>query len=139
VLGEFFAARPEDLDDELIDHGPFERLRTVEAKGLSSITIATLGEILGAGSYDDLEQRSAEGPEGGTNEDAGVFGVPTEIRDALAAADDLTAVAEEWVATEEMARDEWQQQEALEVLRELAELARQARADSCELWYWWSL
>jgi hypothetical protein len=139
VLGEFFAARPEDLDDELIDHGPFERLRTVGAKGLSSITIATLGEILGAGSYDDLEQRSAEGPEGGTNEDAGVFGVPTEIRDALAAADDLTAVAEEWVATEEMARDEWQQQEALEVLRELAELARQARADSRELWYWWSL
>jgi hypothetical protein len=68
-----------------------------------------------------------------------VFGVPTEIRDALAAADDLTAVAEEWVATEEMARDEWQQQEALEVLRELAELARQARADSRELWYWWSL
>jgi hypothetical protein len=53
VLGEFFAARESEVDDELLE-APYVRLQTMEAKGLSEVTLATLGEILGLGSYDDL-------------------------------------------------------------------------------------
>src|SRR5215211_1384049 len=35
--------------------------------------------------------------------------------------------------------DEWNVEDAMEVLREVRELARGARASDCELWYWWSL
>jgi hypothetical protein len=63
VLGEFFAARPEDIDEALVADGPYGRLPTVEAKGLSAVSLATLGEILGVGTYDDLVNRIAEGPQ----------------------------------------------------------------------------
>jgi hypothetical protein len=57
MLGEFFAAKEDEID-EVLDEGPFGRARpTVEAKTVSSVSIATLGEILGAGSYDDLFER----------------------------------------------------------------------------------
>ena len=52
---------------------------------------------------------------------------------------DLSTVAERWAATDELSLDEWNVEDALEVLREVRELARGARAADCELWYWWSL
>jgi hypothetical protein len=48
VLGGFFAARKSEIDDELLQ-APYERLATVEAKGLTEINFARLGEILGVG------------------------------------------------------------------------------------------
>jgi hypothetical protein len=42
VLGEFFAARESEVDDGLLA-APYERLETVEAKGLSELNLATLG------------------------------------------------------------------------------------------------
>jgi hypothetical protein len=61
VLGEFFAARSEDLDEALVEEGPYGRLSTVEAKGLTEVSLATLGEILGVGTYDELVGRIGEG------------------------------------------------------------------------------
>ena len=138
MLGEFFAARAEDIDEDLVADGPYGRAQSVEAKGLTEVTIATLGDILGAGSYDSLVERAAEGRQAAGGE-AGFLTVPTEIRDALATVDDLKTVADRWVSTEELTLDGWQAEEALEVLREVRELAREARAADRELWYWWSL
>jgi hypothetical protein len=64
VLGEFFAAREEDIDAGLVDEGAQGRYPTVGAKGLTEVQLATLGEILGVGSYDDLVERAAEGCDG---------------------------------------------------------------------------
>jgi hypothetical protein len=137
VLGEFFAARPEDIDDRLVEDGPFERLPTIEGKGLSEVTFATLGEILGVGTYDDLIKRAAEGPQS-ENGEAGILTIPTEIRDALATLEDPDAVAARWATTDEL-QDWWPQDELRILLRELSQLARDARSSDEQLWYWWSL
>jgi hypothetical protein len=136
VLGELFAARPGDVDDQLVEEGPHGRLPFVEAKGLSEVTFATLGEILGIGSYDDLIERTAEGrdAEGG---EAGVLSVPDEIRDALAAADDVGTVASRWAATDDL--QDWPTADVRQVLAEVRQLASEAQASDRQLWYWWSL
>ena len=138
MLGEFFAARAEDIDEDLVADGPYGRLPTVEAKGLTEVTIATLGEILGAGGYDSLVGRAAEGREAEGGE-AGLLTVPSEIRHALATVGDLKGVADRWASTEELSLDLWRTEDAFEVLRDLSELAREAGAADRELWYWWSL
>ncbi len=138
VLGEFFAAAAEDIGGVLVADGPSGRLQTVEAKGLTEVSLARLGEIIGVGAYEDLVNRIAEGPQTETGE-AGVLTIPTEIRDALAGETDFDASAERWAATEELSLDGWRKNDSLEVLRELSELARVAGDDGRELWYWWSL
>jgi len=138
LLGEFFAARSEDLDEALVEEGPYGRLSTVEAKGLTEVSLATLGEFLGVGAYDELVERIGEGPEA-ESEEAGLLTIPTELRDALAEAKDIDSVAGRWAATEEPSLDGWRTEDSLGVLRELSALAREAVADGRELWYWWSL
>jgi hypothetical protein len=135
MLGEFFAAKEDEID-EVLDEGPFGRARpTVEAKTVSSVSIATLGEILGAGSYDDLFER-VDGPQAASGE-SGIDRVPDEVRDALASADDLDAVADRWAATDEM--DDWQGSDVRDVVRDLAVMAQQARQTDQQIWFWWSL
>jgi hypothetical protein len=136
VLGEFFAARPEEIDEVLVEDGPYGRLPTVEAKGLSEVTLATLGEILGVGAYTDLVERAAAGHDSESGE-AGILAVPHEVRGALATTDDFVAIAERWAATEEL--DEWPKAAVRQVLQEVNELARRARTSDHQLWYWWSL
>ncbi len=138
MLGEFFAARSEDLDEALVEEGPYGRLSTVEAKGLTEVSLATLGEFLGVGAYDELVERIGEGAEA-ESEEAGLLTIPTELRDALAEAKDIDSVAGRWAATEEPSLDGWRTEDSLGVLRELSALAREAVADGRELWYWWSL
>jgi hypothetical protein len=137
MLGEFFAARADEVDDLLVEEGPHGRFPTIEANALSHVPIARLGEILGAGAYDDVilgfEGRGSESGE------AVLFSVPSAVRDALAHAGDLGAVAERWAATEELRLSNWRSEDALELLRELSLLAREARTDDRGLWYWWSL
>jgi hypothetical protein len=138
VLGEFFSARVEDIDEALVERGPFGRFPTVEAKGLTEVNLATLGEILGVGTYDDLVDPMGEGPqtEGG---EAGVLTIPTVFRDAVGGGANLDSAAERWVASEEMAMDGWEKGDALQVLRDLSALAQSAAREERNLWYWWSL
>lgn len=136
MLGEFFAVQPDEIDDALVEEGPHERFATVEAKTVDAVSISTLGEILGAGTYDELldqalNDRQAEGGE------AGLTPVPTEVRDALATTNDLDSVAERWAGTEELA--EWAPGDVREVVQELAALAKQAREANREVWFWWSV
>jgi hypothetical protein len=138
VLGEFFAARPEDIDDVLVEQGPHGRLPAIAAKGLTAVSLAKLSEIIGAGAYDVLVERIAEGRQAESGE-AGLLTIPTVVRDGLAAAHDLDSVAARWAATEELSLDRWRTQDSLEVLCELRELARDAAVHGRDLWYWWSL
>ena len=105
MLGEFFAARESEIDDELLD-APFERLQTVEAKGLTDINFARLGEILGLGTYEGLvDQFTATGR--ADDDDVGLYRLPRDFRDALAGLVDIGGAARRWVATEELRMDEW--------------------------------
>src|SRR5205814_784858 len=119
MLGEFFAARSEDLDDVLVEEGPYGRLSTVEAKGLTEVSLATLGEILGVGGYDQLVERIGEGPQA-ESEEAGVLTIPTQLRDVLAEARDINTVAAGWAATDELSLDGWRIEDSLRVLRVLS-------------------
>jgi 8-oxo-dGTP pyrophosphatase MutT (NUDIX family) len=137
VLGEFFAARKDEIDEALLE-APYERLETVEAKGLSEINLARLGEILDLGTYDDLVgQFDATGPS--DNHDVGLYELPRTFRDVLAGLADVGPAARRWVATEELQLDEWQLEDGELVLREVSALARRALEEQRDLWYWWSL
>jgi hypothetical protein len=137
MLGEFFAV-PKDEIESFVEGGPYGRVPIVEAKRLTEVSLATLGEIMGAGSYDELVDQIAQGAEAQSGE-AGVLSIVPKLRDALAATEDLRTVADRWAATEELSADGWETEDALEVLSELGGLARDARAAGVELWYWWSL
>ena len=137
MLGEFFAAAADDVE-QFVEDRPFDRVETVEAKGLSEVSLATLGEILGVGGYDELVDRIGDGRQAESGE-AGVLPIPAAFRDALAGVGSVHAVAERWAATDELKRDEWTADDAAEVLRDLCGLARRAASDGRDLWYWWSL
>ena len=137
MLGMFFPARVEEVES-LVEAGPARTPEVVEAKGLSEVSLSTLGEIMQVGSYDDLVVHIGDGPQDQSGE-AGILPLPDAFRDALASSTDLDAVAEQWTATEELTMDGWQPSDAADVLRDLAELARNAKADGRQLFYWWSL
>jgi hypothetical protein len=137
MLGEFFAARADEIDAGVREEGRWDRFRTVEAKTVSPVSIATLGEIVGVGSFDDLVHVASEGfeAEGG---EAGVFSVPDSIRDALAAPElDSPAIAGRWAATDEMT--DWSADDVRAVVEALADLSQQAVQEQRQLWFWWSL
>jgi hypothetical protein len=136
VLGEFLAAAENEVDRSLVEDGPLERFPTVEAKTVSSVSIATLGEILGVGSYEDLLERARDGWQADSGE-AGIEAVLPEIQEALASAADLGLIAERWAATEEL--EDWEPADVHDVVRELSTLARLARADGRRLWFWWAV
>jgi len=137
VLGEFFVCDPTEIDEILLANGPTGLHPLVTAKGLSPVDIAKLGQILGAGSYHDLFELSANAHREAESGEAGVVGVPSSVCDALVAASDLPGIAEQWVATDESRLSRWQTSDALDVLTELSRLV-QARAEK-PVWYWWSL
>jgi hypothetical protein len=136
VLGEFFFCDPGEIDETLLTAGPSGR-HVITAKGLGPVEIATLGEILGAGSYDDLFGLSADAHREAESGESGVVGVPESVCDALVASADLPGVAEQWAATEELQLSRWPSSAALDVLTELSQLV-QSRAGK-PVWYWWSL
>jgi hypothetical protein len=137
VLGEFFSCDPSEINETLLASGPQGRYPVVTAKGLGPVEIATLGEILGAGSYDEVFELSADVHQEAESGESGVVSVPDSVCDALVASDDLSAVAERWTATDELRMSRWQANDALHVLRELSQLV-EPRAEK-PVWYWWSL
>ncbi len=133
-LEAFFSARAEDLDDGRVERGP--EFPYIYAFGLTAVSIAKLGEILGAGAserlLDDIGEATTESGE------AGLLAIPSAFRDALAAEPDLDVVAERWKATQDVALQGAEKEYLVEWLCELAELARTAAFEDEDLWAWWS-
>jgi hypothetical protein len=123
----------------LIDDGPVGRYPVVEANNLTSVELATLGEILGVGSYDELVVSFEDRGRPSASGEAALLPIPTEYRDAIAALDDGASVAAAWAATEELALSGYRAEDAVDVLSAVGELARQAQTDGRELWIWVSL
>jgi hypothetical protein len=138
VIGEYFAARPDEVDQSLIELGPEGRFQMVSANTHSSVTTGTLGEILGLGDSKSLTAQTETDWYGESGE-CGIEAIPTRIRNALADADNLLDVAKQWTETDELRRDGWTVEETHDVLQALAGLAAYARASGRELWFYWSL
>jgi hypothetical protein len=138
VIGEYFAARLGEIDEELVELGPEGRFETVSAKTHSVVTTGTLGEILGAGDSDELTAQAETNWYGASGE-CGIDAIPTALRDALAGTTDLLRVAERWTATDELQLSGRTVDETHDVLRRLARLAADARSSGRELWFYWSL
>jgi hypothetical protein len=138
MIGEYFAARPDEIDEELVELGPEGRFEVVSAKTHSAVTTGTLGEILDVGDSEELTAQ-VETDWYGKSGEYGIDAIPTALRDALAAASDLVQVAERWTATDELQLSGWTVDETYEVLRSLARLAAHAQASGRDLWFYWSL
>jgi hypothetical protein len=138
MLGTFFQASG-SLDVAEIASGPVQRSPIADAKGLTEVSLGTLGEILGVGGADDLADRiGADGFEADHGE-AGVFSLPNEFRDALADLIDLDGVSTRWSETEELVADRWRAVDTRDALQRMRTVAQTAREAGNPLYYWWSL
>lgn len=117
----------------------------LESKGIDTIKLGTLSQILANRSPDDvdtvvkfmtgdlLDQSSDDGP--------WIYLVPDSLRDALAALDEDTeeSVASKWARTEEFQLDRWLDEDVNEYLHDLVLRARKARETGKSLLLWMSL
>jgi hypothetical protein len=134
----FFAARPEEIDDDTVENGPY-RFAVVGWKWMDPVTLGTLGEIVGAGTYDELADQMLADMRGAASGEAGLFQLPEAMRDALTAVEDPVAPATRWLETDELRLDEWTLDEARDLIQQVRELARRATADERHVYVWWSL
>jgi hypothetical protein len=138
VIGEYFAARLDEIDEKLVEFGPEGRFEIVSARTHSVVTTGTLGEILGVGDSEELTAQAETNLYGESGE-CGIDGIPSAVRDGLAETTDLLRVAERWTATDELQLSGWTVDETHDVLLRLARLAADARSSGRELWFYWSL
>jgi hypothetical protein len=135
----FFAAHEEEIDHALVDEGPHGQVTAFEVKNMTPVEVATLGEILGAGTYSELCDRMVASARDGESGECGLFLVAPEITDRLAAATDLRGVLARWGATDELRASGFEEEDVRYVLEGVQPLAARARAEGRELWVWWSL
>ena len=131
----FFAARADQITEAVVEHGPGPEFSAVEAKMMSPVEVASLGEIVGAGSYEQLIALISTSEREGRNGTTGLYFVPGDIGDGLVQAD-LETVSGRWAATEEM--QAWPLDDVRATLTALRDLASAARSQDKELWVWWS-
>ncbi|HEY8748289.1 MAG TPA: hypothetical protein VIM11_09965 [Tepidisphaeraceae bacterium] len=117
----------------------------LESKGIDTIKLGTLSQILNNRSVDDvntvatfmtdaiLDTKSDEGP--------WVYLVPEQLQKALASLDGEAqeSVAEKWAVTEEFTLDRWPPSDVEEYLQDLVAHARNARQAGKSLLLWMSL
>jgi hypothetical protein len=137
VLGEFFCCDLDEIDESLLATGPGSGHPSVAANRLSPVDIAKLGEILGAGTYRDLLDLTAQVHQESASGESGVYDVPESLVTALVGTDDLTGVAERWSETDELRLSGWNAAATGSVLSALKTLA--AGRGTKPLWYWWSV
>jgi hypothetical protein len=146
VLSDIIIAdRNEAAAINAADGAHLKRWACLQSKGIDTIKLGTLYQIVHDRSLDDmgffakfmqdavLDQRSDEGP--------WVFLIPEELTSAVAALDEAKAeaVTEKWAATEEFVLDRWQSADVEEYLQDLVAHARKAREAGKSLLLWMSL
>jgi hypothetical protein len=139
VEGEFFVASSDQISQQLLEEGPQASGRSaVDAKGLTNVNIATLGQIVGAGTLAELLDATFDGAREADGGESGVYVVPLSVTEPLRQMDDVDAAAHSWAETEELRLDGWTRSDASRVLSDLSSLARTV-TDGQLLWLWWSL
>ncbi|HEY1921384.1 MAG TPA: hypothetical protein VGG44_01355 [Tepidisphaeraceae bacterium] len=146
ILTDIVIANPDEAAAINAARGQhLKRWVCLESKGVDTIKLGTLSQILAGRSIDDidmvasfmtngiLDQASDEGP--------WVFLVPGELQLALAVLDQEMEkrVAEKWAATEEFRLDRWGATDVQQYLHNLVAHARKAKDANKQLLLWMSL
>jgi hypothetical protein len=139
VLTEVVVAEVAEAPEVLV--GPRQpRWTTLQLKGLDTIKLGTLAFILqdrditdvdAVVDYSEFELLASDSDEG-----PWVFRIPDDLITSLATAADvsLAEVSSKWAETEELEMDSWSEQDASEVVGEIAGLARLAGGRPVLLW-----
>jgi hypothetical protein len=139
VLTEIVVAEVAEAPEVLV--GPRQsRWTTLQLKDLDTIKLGTLAFILqdrditdvdAVVDYSEFELLASAGDEG-----PWVFRIPGDLITSLAATADgsLAEVSSKWAETEELEMDGWSEQDASEVVGEIAGLARLAGGRPVLLW-----
>ena len=77
MLGEFFFSDLDAIDEALLATGPDRGQPSVVANGLSPVDIARLGELLGAGTYRDMLDRTAQVHRESASGESGIYDSPS--------------------------------------------------------------
>ncbi len=136
ILTNIVAAEEDDLAAIGESLRPADEWRGIERRGLDVAKIATLHCLL---TGDQFEQAiGAYEPVYAAEEGAWVLRMADEVVAKLAFLDEyaLERVAEELAATEEFEMGLWEAEDALDLVMELAELARHAEPQGLALFIW---
>lgn len=146
VLSDIIIARADDASSiNAAGGGHEQQWVTLASKGIDTIKLGTLSQILAGRPVDDVntvasfmldavvDEASEDGP--------WVYRVPDDLTAKVAALDDATAdrVAREWAATEEFKLSRWPEDDVREYLHNLVAHAKRACADDKSLLLWMSL
>jgi len=146
VLSDILIARPDEAASINASGGGHEqRWPTLASKGIDTIKLGTLSQILAGRPVDDintvaafmlngvLDEASEDGP--------WVYQVPNDLTATIAAIDQTTTdqIAREWAATEEFKLSRWPADVVRQYLHDLIAYAMRARADGKSLLLWMSL
>lgn len=139
VLTEIVVAEVAEAQEVLV--GPRQtRWTTLQLKDLDTIKLGTLAFILqdrdfkdvdAVVDYSEFELLASDGEEG-----PWVFRIPDDLIISLTSTSDdsLAEASSKWAGTEELEMDGWSEQDASEVVGEIAGLAKLAGAKSVLLW-----
>ena len=144
---DYFVASSDKLAASLLEGGPSESsaaLPMVETKGLDpTVAMGNLESLLTGRDYDAVVENPRQGLDLASDEDGvWVIALTDELRDALAAADEsrLRILGAELAVTEEINAGDAEDVAALvDVLLELASLARIARERGEGMYCWMCL
>ena len=144
VESEIFIARGDQV--HLAEGGPLStgKLAAEDVKELDFVKIGTLGSVLLTGAtsgaeYDALTEEMGNGLHNFSDDEL-VFPVPERLQKALAelSDDQMNHVAPDWASTEEFRLDYKDEDDALDWLGVLRELAQEAESTGNSLFVWMS-
>lgn len=119
-----------------------ELFPTVQYKGVDIVKLCTLQAIVAGSTFDDAlagyDKPVLISP---NDEEEQLYALPSALTKGLSslAEDRLPDVAAKWAKTDELHLDEWSASDALEVIRALRSLARQAAESRVQVYHYWSL
>lgn len=141
MLGEIFIIKKDELEQkDYKNANPMSFAEGIEAKGFEVTILAALQELFTQESFDEiLDQQeefyteSEEGP--------WILQLPFHLTSSLGTSSEeqLEAVYEKWIETEEIQMMLWDYEELKTTYWELVELARKALQGEKELYIWVSL
>jgi len=115
---------------------------TFQSKGVDVVKLCTLQMIIADSTFEEaLASYDKPALISPNDEEEQLYELPSALTEGLfrLADNQVTEVAQKWVDTEELRRDQWSQSDAKDVIQSLRSLARKASHESTSVYHYWSL